>query len=543
MSFGRFKIEEPKNEPVYEYSPGSKERAALKKALEDLRKNPIDIPLVIGGKEIKTNNKVTITSPHNHKQVLGTTYLAEEEHLEEAIEVALQSKESWAEFNWDERAAVFLKTAELLSGPFRMKLNAATMLNLSKNPHQAEIDAAAELTDFLRFNSYFMYKIYAEQPHSPNTAFNRLEYRPLDGFVLAVTPFNFTSIMGNLPSAPALMGNVVLWKPATSASYVSYHIMKLFQRAGLPDGVINFIPAKGSMVSEKVIKHPDLGGIHFTGSTGTFESMWKTVGENIHKYKQYPRLVGETGGKDFVFLHKSANLSGVLAALTRGAFEYQGQKCSAASRMYVPQSLWPRIKECLRKDLASIKIGDPENFSNFINAVIDKDAFTRITEYIDYTKTSEDGEILFGGNYEDKDGFFIDPTVILAKKPDFKTMTEEIFGPVLSIYIYEDDKYEETLRLCDESTIYGLTGSIFAEDRKAISLAAKILRHTAGNFYINVKPTGAVVNQQPFGGSRKSGTNDKAGSILNLIRWTSPRSIKERFYPPQHYSYPFLEEE
>ena len=543
MTFGRFQIREPTNEPVLHYAPGSWEREELKKALVELQKTKIDIPLVINGKEVKTEEKLEITAPHDHKLVLGTTYLAQKENIRDAIEGALQAKEEWMEFNWDERAAIFLKAADLLAGPFRMKLNAATMLNISKNPHQAEIDSAAELIDFLRFNAYFMFQIYNGQPFSPAVAFNRLEYRPLDGFIFAVTPFNFTSIMGNIPTAPAIMGNAVVWKPATSASYVSYQLMKLFQKAGLPDGVINFIPGRGKTIGDIVLEHPDLGGIHFTGSTDTFDYMWQKVGQNIKKYKQYPRLVGETGGKDFVFIHKSANLSGVLAALARGAFEYQGQKCSAASRVYAPKSLWPAIKKCLEKDTKEMKIGKPDDFSNFINAVIDKKAFTRIAEYIKFAKESPDAEIIIGGKYDDTKGYFIEPTVILAAKHDFKTMTEEIFGPILTIYLYDDDKYEETLHLCDQSTQYALTGSIFAEDRKAIKIASKILRHAAGNFYINVKPTGAVVNQQPFGGSRKSGTNDKAGSYLNLIRWVSPRSIKERFYPPQKYHYPFLEEE
>ncbi|NHJ05329.1 MAG: L-glutamate gamma-semialdehyde dehydrogenase [Candidatus Heimdallarchaeota archaeon] len=540
MSFGRFKIEEPNNEPVLEYAPGSWEREALRNEIEQQKRKTLDLPLVIGGKEIKTSEIIEIRAPHDHELILGKASLAQEEHVKKAMEIALESKEEWMEYAWDERAAIFLKAAELLSGPYRMKLNAATMLNLSKNPYQAEIDTACELTDFFRFNSYFMYRIYKEQPFSPQTAFNRLEYRPLDGFIFAVTPFNFVSIMGNLPSAPALMGNVVVWKPATSVIYIAYQIMKLFQKAGLPDGVINFIPGRSSLVGDLVLNHSDLGGIHFTGSTETFEYMWKKVGENIHKYNQYPRLVGETGGKDFIFIHKSADLSGVLAGLTRGAFEYQGQKCSAASRIYAPKTLWPPIKKCLEKDLSQIKIGEPDDFSNFINAVIDKKAFTRITEYIDFTKKSGEAEIILGGKTDDKKGFYIDPTVILAQKANYKTMTEEIFGPVLTIYLYDEEKFEETLHLCDKSTQYALTGSIFAEDRKAISLATKILRHSAGNFYINVKPTGAVVNQQPFGGSRKSGTNDKAGSFLNLLRWVSPRSIKERFYPPRSYSYPFL---
>ncbi|MBN1330885.1 MAG: L-glutamate gamma-semialdehyde dehydrogenase [Candidatus Heimdallarchaeota archaeon] len=543
MSFGRYIIREPSNEPIFDYAPGTKERIALKEELLKLQSKIINLPLIINGKEIKTSEQIDILAPHDHSIILGKASLANKEHIDQAIDAALKAKEEWMEFNWDERAAIFMKAAELLSGPYRMVLNAATMLNLSKNPYQAEIDSAAELIDFLRFNTFYMYKLYGEQPFSPSTAFNRLEYRPLDGFIFAVTPFNFTSIMGNLPSAPTMMGNVVLWKPASSVIYTAFHIMKLFQKAGLPDGVINFIPGKSSIIGDIILEHPDLGGIHFTGSNATFDYMWKKIGNNIANYKQYPRLVGETGGKDFVFIHESADLSAVLAALTRGAFEYQGQKCSAASRVYAPRKLWPQIKKCLEKDLSEIKIGKPDDFSNFINAVIDKEAFTRITSYIELVKQSREAKIILGGNYSDEKGYFIDPTVILTENPKFITMTEEIFGPVLTIYLYDEDKYIETLQLCDQSTKYGLTGSIFAEDRKAVSIATKILRHAAGNFYINIKPTGAVVNQQPFGGSRRSGTNDKAGSYLNLIRWVSPRSIKERFYPPRKYTYTFLEEE
>ncbi len=543
LSFGRYIIREPSNEPIFDYAPGSKERIALKKELQEMKSKTIDLPLIINGQEIKTSEQMAIQAPHDHNLILGKASLATKEHIDLAIKSALTAKEEWMEYNWDERAAIFLKAAELLSGPYRMKLNAATMLNLSKNPFQAEIDSAVELIDFLRFNTYYMYKIYGEQPFSPTTAFNRLEYRPLDGFVFAVTPFNFASIMGNLPSAPAMMGNVVLWKPASSVIYTAYYIMKLFEKAGLPKGVINFIPGKSSIIGDVILEHPDLGGIHFTGSNPTFDYMWKKVGNNITNYKQYPRLVGETGGKDFVFIHESADLSAVLAALTRGAFEYQGQKCSAASRVYAPKKIWPQIKKCLEKDLSEIKMGRPDDFTNFINAVIDKEAYTKINSYIKLAKESTEAEVIFGGKSDDKIGYFIEPTVILTKNPDFITMTEEVFGPVLTIYLYDEDKYLETLQICDRSTKYALTGSIFAEDRKAINLATKVLRHAAGNFYINVKPTGAVVNQQPFGGSRKSGTNDKAGSYLNLIRWVSTRSIKERFYPPRKYSYPFLEEE
>lgn len=508
--------------------------------MEILKKKPINLPLIIGGEEITTETQIEIRSPHDHSLILGNASQATKKHVSDAIKSALSTKLEWMEYSWDERAAIFLKAAELLAGSYRIKMNAATMLNLSKNPHQAEIDSACELIDFLRFNTYFMYKIYGEQPNSPKSQFNRLEYRPLDGFVFAVTPFNFVSIMGNLPSAPAIMGNVVLWKPASSVIYVAYKLMKLFQEAGLPDGVINFIPGRGSIVGDTILENPNLGGIHFTGSTETFDHLWQKVGENIKNYNQYPRLVGETGGKDFIIMHRSADIKSTVTAIIQGGFEYQGQKCSAVSRVYIPKSDWKEVRDKLVNSLKDIKIGPPDEFSNFINAVIDRKSFLKIQEYLEITRQSVDAQIVFGGNTDDSKGYFIEPTIILSKEPDFKTMVDEIFGPIVTIYLYEDNKFEETLRLIDNTSKYALTGSVFASDRKAIADATKILRYSAGNFYINSKPTGAAVNMQPFGGSRKSGTNDKAGSFLNLLRWVSTRTIKEEFLPPQDYSYPFL---
>ena len=452
----------------------------------------------------------------------------------------MNTKKIWAELPAWERASVFLKAADLLAGPYRAKMNAATMLVHSKNAFQAEIDCVCELVDFFRFNAYYMQSIYDQQPNSDATLWNRLDYRPLEGFVFAVTPFNFVSIAGNLPSAPVIMGNTTVWKPASSVVYTAYIIMQIFKEAGLPDGVINMVTARGKDIGELVLKNPNLGGIHFTGSTATFQTMWRTVGENIANYKSYPRIVGETGGKDFVFVHSSAGIMEVATALTRGAYEYQGQKCSAASRAYIPKSIWPDIKDALLAQIGELKMGDPQDFSNFVNAVIDKPAFDSIVEYIEYAKSSSDCEILCGGGYDDSKGYFIDPTVVLTSDPHFKLIEEEIFGPVLTIYVYDDDKYTETLHLCDETSPYALTGAIFAKDRIAIEEASKILRNAAGNFYINDKPTGAVVGQQPFGGARASGTNDKAGSYLNLIRWASPLAIKENFLPPTDYKYPFM---
>jgi 1-pyrroline-5-carboxylate dehydrogenase len=544
MSNAIFNVPLPPNDPISSYEPGSNEKAALKARIEELKSQQIKIPIIVGGKEIKTGNTGKCVVPHDHQTVIGVYHKAGEKEVNMAIKAALKARESWSEMPWNERAAIFLRAADLLTTPYwRNTLNAATMLGQSKNAFQAEIDAACELVDFFRFNAYYAQQIYTEQPlHSPNGIWNRMEYRPLEGFVFAVSPFNFTSIAGNLPTAPALMGNVVLMKPASSAVYSGYWLMQLFKAAGVPDGVINFVPGSGGQVGNPVMNSPYLAGIHFTGSTPVFQGMWKTVGDNIANYKSYPRIVGETGGKDFVFAHNSADVKVVATALLRGAFEYQGQKCSAASRAYIPESKWDDTREFLIEELKTMKMGDVTDFTNFVNAVIDKDAFDTITEYIKFAKESGDAEIIFGGNYDDSKGYFIEPTVIVAKTPKFKTMEEEIFGPVLTIYVYEDAKYEETLHLCDETSDYALTGAVFGDDREAIQLADRILVNAAGNFYINDKPTGAVVGQQPFGGARASGTNDKAGSYLNLIRWVSPRTIKENFIPPVDYRYPFLEE-
>lgn len=545
MSDGIFKVPLPQNDPVRNYEPGSRDKVILKKRLEELKSQTIDIPIMIGGKEIRTGNTGNCVLPHDHKTVIGTYHKAGKEEVEQAINSALEARESWAAMPWHERAAIFLKAADLLTTDYwRSTLNAATMLAQSKNAFQAEIDSACELVDFFRFNAYYAMQIYNEQPlHSSKGIWNRLEYRALEGFVFAVSPFNFTSIAGNLPTSPALMGNVVIMKPASSAVYTGYWLMQLFKAAGVPDGVINFVPGSGGQVGNPVMDSPYLAGIHFTGSTPTFQTMWKTIGNNISKYKSYPRIVGETGGKDFIFVHKSADVDVVVAAITRGAYEYQGQKCSAASRGYIPKSIWTEIKEKLIENLKTIKMGDVSDFTNFMNAVIDKNAFDTISQYIDYIKEADDAEILFGGNYDDSTGYFIEPTLVETTNPQFKTMEEEIFGPVFTLYVYDDDKYEETLNLCNETSPYALTGAVFAQDREAVQLANKILVNAAGNFYINDKPTGAVVGQQPFGGARASGTNDKAGSYLNLVRWVSPRTIKENFIPPKDYRYPFLAEE
>ena len=544
MANGIFNVPKPTNEPILGYLPGSNEKIRLKETLGDLRSNEIEIPLIIGGKEVRTGNFGKCVIPHNHGHLLGKYHKAGTEEVSMAAKAAMAAKAEWASFSWEDRAAILLKAAELLAGPYRFILNAATMLGQSKTAFQAEIDSACELIDFYRFNPYYMNRIYANQPDdSVGGAWNRLEYRPLDGFVFAVTPFNFTSIAGNLPTSPAMMGNVVLWKPASSAVYSAYYIMKMLEAAGFPPGVINFIPGSGGQVGVPVMDSPDLAGIHFTGSTAVFQDMWETIGKNIKKYNCYPRIVGETGGKDFIFAHPSADRTALVAALIRGAFEYQGQKCSAASRAYIPESIWSAVWSEMLGLMEGIRMGDVEDFTNFMGAVIDRAAFDSITEYIDYARESPDAEILTGGTYDDSVGFFIDPTVILAKVPDFRTMREEIFGPVLTIYVYPDGDYEKMLTVCDETSPYALTGAIFSQDRKAIETAVKALTQAAGNFYINDKPTGAVVGQQPFGGSRASGTNDKAGSYLNLIRWTSPRTIKENFIPPKTYTYPYMVEE
>ncbi|SFG72613.1 delta-1-pyrroline-5-carboxylate dehydrogenase [Desulfotomaculum arcticum] len=542
MSKGFFKIEMPGNEPVHEYRLESENQINLKNKLVELKKEVIEIPLIIGGKEVKTGILKDCVSPHNHQHVLARYHVAGEKELKMAIEASLEAKKMWQNMKWEHRAAIFLKAADLLAGPWRDTINAATMLGQSKTAHQAEIDSACELIDFLRFNIYFAQEIYKEQPISKNYEWNRLEYRPLEGFVLAITPFNFTAIGGNLPTAPAMLGNVVNWKPASTAVYSNYYFMKLLQEAGLPDGVINFIPSNGKDINTTVIPDENLAGIHFTGSSQVFDTIWKSVGENISKYRNYPRIVGETGGKDFVFAHNSCDVDALAAGLIRGAYEYQGQKCSAASRAYVPQSIWPELKDKLINDIKDIKIGDVEDFSNYVSAVIDRESFEKIKGYIKYAEAAEDAEIIYGGKCDDTIGYFIEPTIILASNPKFKTMEEEIFGPVLTIYVYNDDNFEQTLQLCEETSPYGLTGAIFAQDRNIIAYMEEKLYYNAGNLYINDKPTGSVVGQQPFGGSRKSGTNDKAGSKLNLLRWVSARTIKESLNPPKSYKYGFMQE-
>jgi len=531
------------NEPVLSYKPGSPERAEIKAMLKKMKSEEIEIPMVIGGKKITTDQKIAIHPPHELKHTLGYYYKGGAEHVKMAIDAALKAREKWAATSWEQRASIFLKVADLISGPYRAKINAATMLGQSKNIFQAEIDAACELADFFRFNVQYMVEIYSQQPRSAKGIWNRMEYRPLEGFVYALTPFNFTSIAGNLPGAPALMGNVVVWKCSNTQVYSANVIMEIFQKAGVPDGVINLVFVSGPVGGKVVLDHPDFAGFHFTGSTGVFQYIWKTIGNNIAKYKSYPRIVGETGGKDFVMVHHSADVDAVVAALVRGAYEFQGQKCSAASRTYIPASLWPELKSKLIHEIKSIKMGSPEDFTNFVNAVIDEASFDKLAGFIDRAKKDADAEIIAGGNYDKTEGYFIEPTVILAKDPHYVTMEEELFGPVLTVYVYEDDKYDETLDLLDNTSPYALTGAIFANDRDAVEKATKRLVNAAGNFYINDKPTGAVVGQQPFGGARASGTNDKAGSGLNLIRWVSPRTIKENFIPPMDYRYPFMAEE
>ncbi len=538
------KVPTPVNEPVYNYAPGTPQRDQLKAAIEEISNKKVEIPLIIGGKEVRTGNMGQVVMPHDHKHVLGEYHLAGEKEINMAIDAAMAAKQDWANLRWEERAAIFLKAAELLSGKYRYIMNAVSMLSTSKSSFQAEIDAACELIDFLRFNVYYAQQVYSDQPmYSSKGLWNFVQQRPLEGFVFAVAPFNFTAIAGNLATAPAIMGNTILLKPASSCVYTPYILMQILKEAGMPDGVINFVPGPGSMVGKACLDHKDLGGIHFTGSTGVFHQMWQTVGNNIARYKSYPRIVGETGGKDFIVAHNSANVEQLTTAIIRGAFEFQGQKCSAASRAYIPKSLWGPIREKLETDMASIKMGPTSDFSNFFNAVIDKSAFATITEFIDYAKAASDAEVIIGGGYDDSKGYFIEPTVILTSNPHFRTMEEEIFGPVMTIYVYEDEKYEATLELCDQTSIYALTGAVFATDRAAVSLALSKLENAAGNFYINDKPTGAVVGQQPFGGARASGTNDKAGSYLNLVRWVSPRTIKETFDAPTHFAYPFMDAE
>jgi 1-pyrroline-5-carboxylate dehydrogenase len=540
---GVIKIPRPTNEPVMVFAPGSPEKVSLKSELSRMLGEEIEIPLIIGGKEVRTGNLADCRCPHDHNHLLGRYHKAGPDEIVLAVEEAKKAWKDWSEMDWISRASIFLRAAELLATKYRDPINASTMLGQSKTVHQAEIDAACELIDFYRYNPYYMQQIYAEQPDSSAGVWNYVEYRALEGFVFAVTPFNFTSIAGNLPTSPAMMGNTVLWKPASSAVYSAYFIALLLKEAGVPDGVINFIPGPGRHVGDPVLEKADLAGVHFTGSTAVFQAMWKTIGSSIMNYKTYPRIVGETGGKDFIFVHSSTDVEAVTTALLRGAYEYQGQKCSAASRAYIPADVWPSVKNQLLDELQTLKMGDPMDFSNFMAAVIDKAAFDTIVEYIEYAKNSDTAEIIFGGTYDDSLGYFIQPTVVVVTDPHHKLMEEEIFGPVLTIYIYPENQFTEALELCDATSPYGLTGSIFANDRNAINEAYKTLRNAAGNFYINDKPTGAVVGQQPFGGARGSGTNDKAGSFMNLLRWVSARTVKENLNPPTDYRYPFLGEE
>ncbi|MFO7822189.1 MAG: L-glutamate gamma-semialdehyde dehydrogenase, partial [Lentisphaeria bacterium] len=521
MSQAIFKVEEPHNEPYKSYAPGTPERESLKAKLTELKSREIEIPAIIGGKEIKTDRTCDVVCPHDHRHKLATAYLCGKEESELAIKTALEAREKWANLPWEERAAVFNKAADLVTGPYRDLMNASTMLGQSKTANQAEIEAAGELADFFRFNSWYLYKLLQDQPHSPDGLWNRVEYRALEGFVFAVSPFNFTAIAGNLPGAPALCGNVVLWKPSPTALYSNYFLMKILEEAGMPAGVINFLPGTGGDVGDPVLKSPDLAGLHFTGSQNTFEHLWKTIGNNISTYKTYPRIVGETGGKDFIFAHNSADVDKLVVGALRAAYEYQGQKCSAASRMYLPKSKADEFIEKFKTEVAKVTYGDIEDFSHFMGAVIDKKSFDKISGYIDFAKEADDAEIIIGGEYDDSKGYFIAPTAIKTSNPHFKTMGEEIFGPVLTVYVYDDDKLEETLDLCDNTSLYALTGAIFARERHMIKKLSDRLRNAAGNFYINDKPTPAIVNQQPFGGSRKSGTNDKAGSIPHLYRWLS----------------------
>ena len=540
MGKGFFNVPVAVNEPVKSYAPGSAERKAVAEAYKSMFNSKIDVPMYINGKDIKTGNTRTMSPPHDHQHIVGEYHLAEQKHVEEAIATALEARKSWSQMPWEQRAGIFLKAAELIAGPYRAKINAATMIAQSKTIHQAEIDAACELIDFLRFNVQFMTDIYMEQPESTSDAWNRVEYRPLEGFTYAVTPFNFTAIAGNLPACMALMGNVVVWKPSDSQIYSAKVIMDVFKEAGVPAGVINVVFGDPVMITNTVMASPDFSGLHFTGSTYVFKELWKQIGNNIHNYKTYPRIVGETGGKDFIVAHKTANAKQVATAISRGAFEFQGQKCSAASRAYIPKGIWDDVKNYLIEDIKSFKMGSPEDMSNFITAVIHEESFDKLAKYIDGAKADGDAEIIAGGNYDKSKGYFIEPTVIVTSNPKYTTMCTELFGPVMTIYIYEDDNFSEILKLVDETSEYALTGAILATDRYAVEEATKALQNSAGNFYINDKPTGAVVGQQPFGGARASGTNDKAGSSQNLLRWVSPRLIKETFVTPTDYRYPFL---
>lgn len=541
MSNAIFNVPIARNEPVKAYAPGSAERESLLKEYHNLyNQTPVDIPMYIGAEHVYTSEKLPLCPPHDHQKVIGHLNRGSQQHVEQAIEAALKAKDAWANLPWEERAAIFLKAADLLAGPFRDRMNAATMLAQSKNVFQTEIDAACELIDFFRFNVQYMTEIYRQQPESLPGMWNRLEYRPLEGFVFALTPFNFTSIAANLSAAPAMMGNVVVWKPADSQVYSAQVIMDLFKAAGLPDGVVNMVTVPGQVAGEVIFKHKDFAGLHFTGSTGVFRQLWKDIANNLETYRSYPRIVGETGGKDFVVAHASANPAEVATALSRGAFEFQGQKCSAASRAYIPSNIWPEVKSIFVDQVNSFKMGTPDDTSNFVNAVIDKRAFDKISGYVDYCNNSPEADVITGGKYDGSKGYFIEPTTVVTTNPKFKTMCEEIFGPVLTIYVYDADKYEETLDLVDSTSEYALTGSILSNDRYATHLAMQKLVNAAGNFYINDKPTGAVVGQQPFGGARGSGTNDKAGAAMNLLRWVSARTIKETFVPPTDYRYPFL---
>lgn len=541
MPKGIYKVPTAVNEPIKSYAAGSPERKELQAMLKELRSKEVDIPMYIGGKEVRSENKTRLAPPHDHKHTLGYFHKSDKKHVEQAIEAALAAKEKWANLSWEHRASIFLKAAELIAGPYRAKLNAATMLGQSKNAFQAEIDSACEIIDFLRFNVQYMTEIYAEQPISSPGVWNRLEWRPLEGFIYALTPFNFTAIAGNLPTSCAMMGNTVVWKPSNTQVYSANVLMEIFQKAGVPDGVINLIYPSGPDAAEVIFNHKDFAGIHFTGSTEVFQNIWQTIGNNIHKYRSYPRIVGETGGKDFIMAHKSADVKALSVAISRGAFEYQGQKCSAASRVYIPSNLWNETRDLILADLKTMKMGPTEDFTNFINAVIDEKSFDKLAKYIDAAKKDSNVEVIAGGNYDKSKGYFIEPTIIVAKDPKYVTMCEELFGPVLTIFVYDAEKFEETLELVDSTSIYALTGAILAQDRYAIELATKKLSNSAGNFYINDKCTGAVVGQQPFGGARGSGTNDKAGAKINLLRWVSPRTIKETFTPPIDYRYPFLQ--
>ena len=540
MANGMFQLPTPVNEPIYSYAPGTEHRTTLISTYEAMYQGMVDIPQFIDGKEVRTGDLRDCRPPHDHQHVIGRYHHGRAEHAQAAVDAALGAHASWSSMPWHERAAIFLRAADLVAGPYRATINAATMLAQSKTVFQAEIDAACEFADFLRFNAHFMEKIYAEQPISAPGIWNRMEYRALEGFVVAITPFNFTAIAGNLPASAALMGNVVVWKPADSQVYSAWVVMEIFRKAGLPDGVINLVYMDGPEFGEVVFKHPDFAGLHFTGSTAVFKHLWKEIGTNIDRYKAYPRIVGETGGKDFIAVHPSADAAPVKTAIVRGAFEYQGQKCSAASRAYIPASMWPELKGPLIEETASLTMGDVRDFSNFVNAVIDRKAFDKIKSYIEAAKASDDAEVIVGGECDDSVGYFVRPTIIVAKRPDYVSMCDEIFGPVMTIYIYPDEEWEETLALVDSTSEYALTGAIFAKDRRVIRHATDVLNQSAGNFYINDKPTGAVVGQQPFGGARGSGTNDKAGSMFNLLRWVSARSIKENFVSPTDYTYPFL---